>query len=464
MYIPRNGLRFAIIAFLFSSSGSALAQQPTQGGQQPRPAQQVAPGGQQQRPAQQATPGGQPRPAQQTAPGGQQQRPAQQAAPGAQQPQPVQQAAPGGQQPQPVLAAPGGQLPQPLQQAAPAGGPQTVQALPPQPPGEITVATRAIEPFIIQQGDSVSGFSADLWRAITAELGLKTRFVTYKTLPELLGSVGKDTAAGIAAISITADREKKFDFSQPMFRSGLSIMVPDNGQQFDIVGMLFSMGMLKGIGVFLLILIIPAHLIWLLARGRDEGLPISRSYFPGIFDAVFWCAESMGGAAQAHPQRVIARVAAVIWIYAGLVFVAYFTAYATTSLTLQTLKGTINGPSDLAGKKVAVVQGSTSAQYVGTLRAQAANYPDFGAAAAAMLAGKADAVVYDTPVILYYVKNHPAARVAGATFRAENYGIIFPLGSPLRRPVNEALLTLFERGTYDSLYKKWFGEQDGSGS
>jgi polar amino acid transport system substrate-binding protein len=378
-------------------------------------------------------------------------------------PRPTPRAAP------PTAISPGGEAggatPGAAQQAAisPGGATGDATSLTALPTGEIAVGTRAIEPFIMEQGAQISGFSADLWRAITAELGLKSRFVLYKTLPELLGSVAKgETTTAIAAISITADREKTFEFSQPMFRSGLSIMVPDDGQQLDVLGQFLSLDMLKAVGIFLLILIIPAHLIWLLARGRDEGLPISRSYVPGIFDSVFWCAESMGGAAQAHPKRVVARIVAVIWVYAGLVFVTFFTAYATTTLTMQGLKGAINGPNDLAGKRVAVVQGSTSARYTEGLRARTASFPDFKTAAESMLAGKADAVVYDAPVILYYTKNHTTTRIAGSTFRSENYGILFPLNSPLRRPVNEALLRLVENGVYDSLYKKWFGEENGT--
>jgi polar amino acid transport system substrate-binding protein len=172
------------------------------------------------------------------------------------------------------------------------------------PASEIAIATRVIEPFILEEGDQLSGFSADLWRAIAAELGLKSRFVVYRLLPQLLDAVEKgEAAAGIAAISITAEREQHFEFSQPMFRSGLAIMVRDDGQSLNVMSVLFSLSMLKAVGLFLLVLIIPAHLIWLLARGRDEGLPIAETYIPGICDAIFWCAESMGGAAQAHPTR-----------------------------------------------------------------------------------------------------------------------------------------------------------------
>src|SRR4030095_9415404 len=74
-----------------------------------------------------------------------------------------------------------------------------------------------------------------------------------------------------------------------------------------------------------------------------------------------------------------------------------------------------------------------------------------------------DAVVYDAPVFLFYAAHEGKGKVqtAGAIFRKENYGIVFPSNSPYRQPVTEALLKLKENGTYDQLYTKWFG---GNGS
>ncbi len=342
----------------------------------------------------------------------------------------------------------------------PAPGPAETIA----PGTEITVATRAIAPFVVQDGAELSGFSIDLWRAIGAQIGVKSRFVAYDTLNGLLDAVraGK-SEAGIAAISITSKRGESLEFSQPMFRSGLSIMVAANSQKLDVLGIMLSSGMLKALGIFLLVLTIPAHVIWFLARGRDDGLPIAEAYLPGIFDAIFWCAESMGGAAQHHPHRVFARVAAIIWIYSGIVLISYFTAFATTSMTVQSLRGEISGPSDLRNKRIAVVEGSTSAAYAGELGASLGNYKNFDAAADAVLHGKAQAAVYDTPVIMYFTRNEPRAQIAGAQFRPESYGIIFPVDSKLRRPVDQALLKLFEDGTYESLYRKWFGQTEGGG-
>ena len=72
---------------------------------------------------------------------------------------------------------------------------------------EITVATRIIAPFVMKDGAELSGFSVDLWRAIGAELGLRSRFVTHDTLAKLLDAVRSgQNDVGIAAISITAKR------------------------------------------------------------------------------------------------------------------------------------------------------------------------------------------------------------------------------------------------------------------
>ena len=70
-----------------------------------------------------------------------------------------------------------------------------------------------------------------------------------------------------------------------------------------------------------------------------------------------------------------------------------------------------------------------------------------------------DAVVFDSPVLLYYAANAGKGKVkmVGPVLRKENYGILFPPGSPLRKPVNEALLRLREDGTYSTLFEKWFG-------
>ena len=47
--------------------------------------------------------------------------------------------------------------------------------------------------------------------------------------------------------------------------------------------------------------------------------------------------------------------------------------------------------------------------------------------------------------------------MTGPVFRHEAYGVLDAPASPLRKPIDEALLKLRETGAYDEIYQKWFG-------
>ena len=44
----------------------------------------------------------------------------------------------------------------------------------------------------------------------------------------------------------------------------------------------------------------------------------------------------------------------------------------------------------------------------------------------------------------------------GPLLQKEDYGIVFPQSSPLRKQVNDTLRFFREDGTYRKLYDKWF--------
>jgi polar amino acid transport system substrate-binding protein len=71
--------------------------------------------------------------------------------------------------------------------------------------------------------------------------------------------------------------------------------------------------------------------------------------------------------------------------------------------------------------------------------------------------------VFDAPVLLHYAANdgRDKVQVIGGIFRRENYGIMFPQGSTLRKKVNASLLKMREDGSYDRLYDRWFSTAGG---
>jgi polar amino acid transport system substrate-binding protein len=328
----------------------------------------------------------------------------------------------------------------------------------------LKVGMRVVPPFVIKKEDgSLTGFSYELWKQIELSTGLKTELTVIDTLPNVLNAVKtKQVDLAVYAISITAKRELEYDFSQPMFDSGLLVAVradagSNAGALSAIQRMLTSGPILNLLGILALLILIPAHLVWLSERRHASKL-VSPAYFPGILEAMWWATGAAGGQQQDYPHSVLGKLISAMYVFISVVFVAYFTAAVASAMTVAQLKGDIAGPQDLPGRKVGIVAGSTSGTVTKEIGAKISDYPNVTEALDALLRKQVDAVVYDSPVLMYYAAHdgHGRVEIAGSLFHRENYGILFPQGSDLRKPVNEALLRLRENGLYEALYNKWF--------
>ena len=326
----------------------------------------------------------------------------------------------------------------------------------------LKVATRLVSPFVVEDKGELGGFSIELWKNIAQELNIQSEFKKTTNVTDLLDEVkSKQADVGIAAISVTSQREQYFDFSQPIFDSGLQILVRSQGHQNSIgrlVDSLFTPEFLQLLGIMLLIILIPAHIVWLVERKHQGGFLENSNYFPGIFKACWWAAATLATQAEEMPKGALGRIMAVIWMFISVVFIAYFTATVTTSLTVDRLQSNIKGPQDLAGKRVATIAGSTSANYLSQQKIETKELKQIDEAFSALNNSDVDAVVFDAPILLYYAAHDGKGKVqvVGNIFRKESYAIALPNGSPYRKPINNALLSLQEKGTYQEIYDKWF--------
>jgi polar amino acid transport system substrate-binding protein len=329
----------------------------------------------------------------------------------------------------------------------------------------LKLATRLVPPFVTEENGELGGFSIELWKNIAQELDIKSEFKKTGTVTELLNTVkSKRVDAGIAAISVTSQREQDFDFSQPIFDSGLQILVRNQGHHSSIgrlVDSLFTPALFQLLGIMLLIILIPAHIVWLVERNHRGGFLENSNYFPGIFKACWWAAGTLATQAEEMPKSPWGRVMAVVWMFISVVFIAYFTATVTTSLTVEQLQSNIKGPQDLPGKRVATIAGSTSANYLRQQKIDSKEFKQVDEAYTALNDSSIDAVVFDAPILLYYAAHDGKGKVqvVGNIFRKESYAIALPNGSPYRKPINNALLSLQENGKYQEIYDKWFSNK-----
>ena len=334
-------------------------------------------------------------------------------------------------------------------------------------PKELRVVTRVLPPMVVDRGGgALTGFSIELWNEIADRLKLKTKFQVAPDVGALLAEVRSGKAdLGVAAISITSAREAEFEFSLPIMNAGLQIMVRGAGKDTesnplkDVLSLLLSWTSLAWLGIAALLVLIPAHIVWYFERDKKDGIIPTTDYYPGIFYAMYWAAGTLATQAEAAPKHWIGRAVAVVWMFTGVVFVALYTAQLAATLTVQQIGGGINGPEDLAGKRVATTRGSTAANVVRELKGQVQEVALISDAYLALNNKAVDAVVFDSPVLLFYAANEGKGRVTtvGSPFRKEDYGIVFPRGMQLRNEVNVALLKLREDGTYQRIFDKWFG-------
>jgi len=337
-----------------------------------------------------------------------------------------------------------------------------------QPSSELRAAATIVPPFIMEEDGALTGFSVDLWNAIAAQMKVKTNYEIEPDVTALEEAVlSKKADVGIAPLVITLPRVKEFDFSLPVYQVGLQIMVPGAGGAavqprplVQEINLLFSLTTLRWLGIAFLLVLIPAHLVWFLDRHEPDGVITYPHYRRGIFQAMYWALSCLATQAEKMPHQWMARVVAILWMFTGIAFVASYTAQLTTRLTVQQIRGAIEGPADLTGRQVGTIANTYAVDYLRAHNVHVQTFNDPDQAFQALLDKKVEAIVWESPVLRYYVSHEGQghAKLVGNEFYSGPIAILCQLNSPLRRQIDIALLALHQNGTYERLKRKWFGE------
>jgi len=330
-----------------------------------------------------------------------------------------------------------------------------------QPVDNLTIATVTRPPFSMVVDGVDTGFSIDLLNAAADQLNVSIVYDRKDSFGGMLSAVqDREVDAAIANISITADRERMMDFSQPIFESGVQVMMASQASSSTtMLKALFTRQIGLAVLAALALLFGGGMLMWLFERHKQPYFdrPARDAAFPA-----FWWALNLvvnGGFEERMPQSRGGRFFAVILVVSSLFIVSIFVAQITAALTISAIQNNIESINDLDGRPVGTISGSTSADYLIERAIGFEPFEDLDSLLAAFEDGDIDAVVFDGPILAYYVRTKGKGKVAllDRVYRPENYGMVFPTGSSLREDVGQAMLRLREDGTYDDLLIKWFG-------
>ena len=325
----------------------------------------------------------------------------------------------------------------------------------------LKVGTKIAPPFAMKGPDGKwSGISIELWDLIAKRLNIKYEF-QEENLESLLNNVkNRDLDVGIAALTITPDREKVLDFSHSYYTTwlGIAVQKKETNTAVIILQSIFSKKMLYILLALSGTLLCVGTLIWFTER-RKHPETFDASPIKGIANASWWAATTMTtvGYGDITPKSASSRVIAFIWMLISLLIVASIIATLSSALTVSKIDGPIVTQKDLARGKVASIKGSVSDEFLRSRRLYPLYYKDIVSGLEAVKNGSVDAMVYDAPLLQYYIneKFRKSLTLTGAQFETQNYSIIVPQGSDRLEKINQALLDVVDSSDWEDILHRY---------
>jgi polar amino acid transport system substrate-binding protein len=344
----------------------------------------------------------------------------------------------------------------------------------------LKVGIKPSEPWVMYDKNSSiedrkpKGFSIDLWNEISKKIGKDTEWVYYNSTAELVEATKNgEVDTGISAITITSDREEDIDFSNSMYELGLQIMIDAESSTSSVLSLMGKeikkMMSIHSTILFLLFLLVTIHLRWYIDSKDKNSNLFSKQYVSGIGDS-FWWGITMLVTWETPHSKGLARTIDLMWHIVGIIAISILTAIVTAALTAQTIGGAIKSEKDLAGRFVAAVATDAPKKYIEKVGANVVSVKSLDEGIKMLRAGKVEALVHDGPRLVYLAnkinkkEKKRVLIVSPFQFNPQNYGIIFPTGSPIKEQVDRTLLKLREsnglqKSFHSELKDKWLKTQ-----
>ncbi|XP_055686324.1 glutamate receptor 1-like isoform X1 [Lutzomyia longipalpis] len=373
------------------------------------------------------------------------------------------------------------------------------------------IMERTAEPGQVLEGnDRFEGYCKDLADIVAKKLGIRYELRVVKDgnygaeNPEVPGGwdgmvgelVRREADVAIASMTITSERERVIDFSKPFMTLGISIMIKKPMKQkpgvFSFLDPLskeiWVCVLLSYFGVSIVLFIVSrfspyewrlfsstgeeSHHLEQISGGQTSHTVVNEF---SILNS-FWFALGafMQQGCDISPRSISGRIVGSVWWFFTLILISSYTANLAAFLTLERMASPINSPEDLASQTDiqygTVYHGATwdffrrsqitlytkMWEYMNSRKQVFVRSYDEGVRRVRTSKGKY-ALLIESPKNDYINEREPCDTMkVGRNLDAKGFGIATPLGSPLRDPINLAVLSLKETGELTKLMNKWW--------
>lgn len=330
----------------------------------------------------------------------------------------------------------------------------------------VNVVVHEIAPMVmVKDNGAVQGFDIDMFNEVAADLDVVPNYIVVPKFTDIFAYIDSGKADyGVAGITINHKRSEKYDFSYPYMKSGLSILIRNEyemNMMDGVIQLITSKDFIRVWLTFIIFFLFAAHLIWFTERGSDS---IADKYVDknvdesGIEEASWFliAVVTTMGFGDITVKKRLSRISVVIVAVIGFTLFASIMGQFSAISQGQMARYSINDMSELRGKTVAIVGGTTSElDDIGAKIVRASNSNE---AVLLLEARKVDAVVFDAPTLQYFAKQNSNLTTVGGMFDLQDYGIIMKKGNRLKESISMDVLKLLESDDYKNMQLKWTGE------
>jgi polar amino acid transport system substrate-binding protein len=330
----------------------------------------------------------------------------------------------------------------------------------------VRVAVYDVPPYGYVQADgSISGISVDLWRRIAGEMEWQFKLTPVSDMEAILSGLeqGRFDAA-IGAITITPERAERVDFSYPAHRSGVAVAFR---KETGLLSELMSYGAAAAdlgslILVILTMLFLTGIVMWYIERPGRSAPEGTESSVVNLRDGIYWAVVTMTtvGYGDKTPKTHYGRLIAIVWMLSSVILVSLLSTSLVSRLTAERVESGAGGAAvDLAGKKLAAAVHSSGAEYLDELHLPYTKYQNLPEALDALANGQSNAVVNSMGALQFFISKRYAKllQMPQGLLAPAYMAVALPEHSPLKKPIDRALMKITAGAEWRSLEEHFFG-------
>uniref|UniRef100_A0A3Q1CMP9 Glutamate receptor n=1 Tax=Amphiprion ocellaris TaxID=80972 RepID=A0A3Q1CMP9_AMPOC len=349
----------------------------------------------------------------------------------------------------------------------------------------------------LEGNDKYEGYCAELASEIAKHVGFSYRLQLVgdgkygardsetKMWNGMVGELVYGSAdVAVAPLTITLVREQVIDFTKPFMSLGISIMIKKPTKSKPGV-FSFLDPLAYEIWMCIVFAYIGVSVVLFLVRffSSEKEAPEHTNDF-GIFNSLWF---SLGAFMQQgcdiSPRSLSGRIVGGVWWFFTLIIISSYTANLAAFLTVERMVSPIESAEDLAKQteiaygtldggstkeffkrsKIAVFEKMWSYMRSADPTVFVKNTNE-GVVRVRKSKGKY-AYLLESSMNEYIEQRKPCDTMkVGGNLDSKGYGVATPKGSPLRNPVNLAVLKLNEQGLLDKLKNRWWYDKGECGT